>query len=80
MNTASDFLDLWPSDSVLAKDMGLKYSAIRKWRERDKIPPGNWTLLVLHAQRRGIVGVTLEALAQHAALRRSRMMQRATTA
>ena len=80
MDTAAAFLDLWPNDSELARDMGLSYDSIRKWRVRDKIPPANWTMLVLHAQRRGIVGVTLEALAQHAALRRAKMRSGANAA
>ncbi len=66
----ADVIDLWESYDALASDVGATVYSIRKWRQRDSIPPEYWRALVESAAKRGIAVVTLEVLAGFAANRR----------
>jgi hypothetical protein len=64
MKTVSDIFDLWPSAAELARDIGLKReSHATVMKHRGSIPVAYWPQLIDAAARRGIVGVTFEALA-----------------
>ena len=62
-DSPKQLLALWPSQEVLASDIGATVSAIRKWAQRSSIPAEYWAALVGAACGRTIPGVTLEALA-----------------
>lgn len=55
----------------LATDLGLQPKNVRSWRSQDSIPAGWFIDVVKAAQARGFDDVTVEALAEMAALRRS---------
>lgn len=69
--TFSEIIDLWPSLSDFADDIGVTYGASKQMRRRNSIAPGYWDLLVKNAARRGIEGVSLDALSSAAAERRA---------
>lgn len=56
-------LALWPSQEVLAADIGASVSAVRKWAQRESVPSEYWSGLVAAALGRNISGVTLDVLA-----------------
>lgn len=63
MKTVSDIFDLWPSAAELARDIGLKReSHATVMKHRGSIPVVYWPQLIEAASRRGIEGVTFEAL------------------
>lgn len=64
MQRFSDILAEWPSHAAIEDDLGVKRGLPAVWRHRDSVPPEYWLALVDAAQRRGIEGVTLEALAR----------------
>jgi hypothetical protein len=62
--TVQEIIEKWPSASEMARDLGLRrpsHGTVIKMR--GSIPVQYWTRLVAAAERRGIKGVTLEALA-----------------
>lgn len=44
--TFPDILNLWPTSSALADEIGEKPTTIRKWRERGRIPASAWPALL----------------------------------
>jgi len=64
MKDFREIIDAWPSPSELGNDLGLAASHIRTMRVRNKIPAEWWTTLIEAAARRGIKGITAEALAK----------------
>lgn len=56
-------INLWPSLSSFAADLGIAYGTAKAMRRRGKIPAEYWTAMVAAAERRNIEGVSLEALA-----------------
>lgn len=65
MLTVTDIIAKWPSAAEMARDIGLRrpgHGAMMKMR--GSIPAPYWSALVEAAEKRGIEGVTLEALAQ----------------
>jgi hypothetical protein len=67
MQTFNEIIDAFPSAKDLASDLGEKPTLIAVWKHRDSIPVARWLEVVAAADRRGIRGVTLEALARIAA-------------
>lgn len=57
-----EIIDLWPSTSELAKDLGVNGWRVQKWRTRNKIPSSFWVELIAAGKKRGLI-VSLEALA-----------------
>jgi hypothetical protein len=68
MMTFRQIIDLWPTMSALATDVGLhdKYQTVAAWKRRDRIPPDYWIAVVRAAKRRDLP-VTYETLASAAA-------------
>lgn len=59
----SAVINLWPSLSLFAADLGVQYGTAKAMRRRGKIPPEYWVRLCARARERGIEGVTVEQLA-----------------
>ena len=70
METYRDVIQGWPDREALAHDVGTTTEAVRKWWERDRIPPEYWSALIQGAAGRRIRGVTAAALASIAASQR----------
>jgi hypothetical protein len=65
-------IDLWPSRTALASEMGLPDAGIvRTWRNRDRIPDEYWSGLVAAAAARKLRTVTPELLTALAATKRA---------
>lgn len=63
MMTVQQIIDMWPSASEMARDIGLRrpsHGTVMK--ARGSIPVEYWAKLVEAAERRSIKGVTFEAL------------------
>lgn len=67
LDNISTLIDRWPSIAEFAGDVGCSYEAARQMRRRNSIPSAYWLRAVEAATARGIDGVSLEALAVHAA-------------
>lgn len=61
--THADLINLWPSLSDFAADLGIEYGTAKAMRRRSSIPSEYWLTMVRTAETREIAGVTLEALA-----------------
>lgn len=61
--THADLINLWPSISEFAADLSVEYGTAKAMRRRSSIPSEYWLAVVRSAEARGIVGVSLEALA-----------------
>ena len=61
--THTDMINLWPSLSDFADDLGIQYGTAKAMRRRGVIPSEYWLMATLAAEARSITGVTLEALA-----------------
>lgn len=48
----------------MATDLRVSREAVRKWRERDWIPPLHWMAVEAAAARRGIAGVTAKLMSE----------------
>jgi hypothetical protein len=68
--THSDLINLWPSLTDFASDIGVGYESAKAMRRRSSIPSGYWKYMVAAADRRGISGVTYDRLAEIAAVPR----------
>lgn len=64
METHADVLNLWPTGEALAKDVGMKATAVRHWRRTGRIPPYRYDQVIEAAKRRGFKGVTYALLAE----------------
>lgn len=53
MKNFSDVIDLWPSITELATDIGEKPNLVSQWRKRKSIPSERWLALIAAAERRG---------------------------
>ena len=49
----SDVIALWGSPDELAVAVGAKVETVRKWRQRDRIPPEWWQRIIHAANARG---------------------------
>lgn len=63
-------IDLWPSVSVFAADIGISERHGQVMRFRASVPPDYWPRMVSAAKRRGIKGVSLDKIAKIRSLRR----------
>ena len=61
--THSDLIDLWPSLSAFADDLGVAYGTAKAMRRRGSILPEYWLRVVDAAAENKISGVSLEVLA-----------------
>jgi hypothetical protein len=61
--THVDVINLWPSLSEFAADLGIEYGTAKAMRRRGSIPSEYWVAVVKNAERRDLADVTLEALA-----------------
>lgn len=52
----------FPTAAALARALGEKQVTVRKWRNRDSIPPQHWDALIALARRRRLRGVTRHRL------------------
>jgi hypothetical protein len=64
--THTEIINLWPTLSDFADDLGIAYGTAKAMRRRASIPVDYWRLAVAKAAERGIAGVTLDALAPEA--------------
>lgn len=69
--THSDIIAKWNSLAEFASDISVQYGTAKQWKRRSSIPDNYWLHVVRAAQSRGLIGVTLEALAVAAASRPS---------
>ncbi|MFC3071512.1 hypothetical protein [Shinella pollutisoli] len=66
--THADIINLWPSLTAFAQDLGVPYVTAKAMRRRGSIPATYWVRLVDHAERRGLHGVTIRHLAEMIAI------------
>lgn len=66
--THADLINLWPSLTAFAADVGVGYESAKAMRRRSSIPPAYWKRMVDAARDRGIDGVNYERLAEIVAL------------
>lgn len=66
--THSDIINLWPTLSDFATDLGVKYGTAKAMRRRSSIPPEHWCRVVAKAEGRELAAVTLDSLAHAIAL------------
>jgi len=59
--THSDIINNWNTRADLARDMGVKQVTVRKWKERESIPPQYWRTLI-KAGKKIKVKITLDML------------------
>lgn len=70
--TFSDVINLWPSRTALADDIGLEdANLVRSWRSRDRIPDEYWEAVIAAADQRGFAKVTADLLTALAATKRA---------
>lgn len=72
MQTFISLLAAWPSRDEVAADCGVDVGVVKQWLRRDRVPAEYWIDLIDAAARRGIQGVTCEALVRIAAQWRRR--------
>lgn len=60
--THEQIINLWPSLSLFAEDIGVSYGTAKAIRRRGSIPPQYWAPMINKALEREIEAVTLEAL------------------
>lgn len=68
-------IDLWPSLTDFAADIGQSYNTAKAIRRRGWIPDWYWEAAAKGAIERGIDGVTLERLAEIAAARAPKQVE-----
>ena len=68
LNCFTDVIKLWPSYSLMAKDIGVaKKQNIGYWARVDSIPAEYWSAIVEASRRRHLWSVTIKLLAKFAA-------------
>ena len=63
MSTFREMIGRWPSQKAFADDLGISLQSAFNMTERDSVSARYWLDMVTGAQRRGIKGVSLDALA-----------------
>ena len=48
-----DVIAIWDTPHELATQVGVRVEAIRKWHQRDRIPPHYWQRIIEAAQAKG---------------------------
>lgn len=66
IKTFKEIIEMWPSISELADDMGESYITVNKWHVRDNIPVRRWVKLLKSAKNRKIP-ITAELMVKLAA-------------
>lgn len=66
-----DLLSRWKTFREFADEIGCGYEAVRKFRDRESIPPSYWEAIISAAERKGIPGVNWEWLGRENAKTRS---------
>jgi len=58
------FLRAWPTRQMLVDDLGgeTKYTTVNAWENRNRIPVAHFEAIAKAAAKRGLEGVTLEAM------------------
>lgn len=69
MRTTADIIALWPSVAAFARDIGIKPAHAQTIKARGSLPSAYWAAARAAAARRGIEGITIDALASLAAAR-----------
>lgn len=64
MKTLDDLFGLWPTVSDLARDIGRPVQTVASWKARKSIPGSEFLAITDAANKRGIDGVTVEAVAR----------------
>jgi hypothetical protein len=72
VQTFVDLLDLFPSFTALAKDIGVPVSTVRSWSERDKVPVQHWYEVVETGKKFGIRDLTLTTMSDCIIFQRER--------
>ena len=67
--THTDIINLWPSVSDFAVDLGVEYGTAKAMRRRGSIPSEYWLKVEAGATSREISGVSLQVLAEAVAER-----------
>lgn len=49
----ADVVNLWKPNQALADELGVDGIKVRKWRERDSIPPEHWPKVIKAAEKIG---------------------------
>jgi hypothetical protein len=65
----TDVLNSWGNMAFLAAEMGQQDGTVRKWRQRNYIPPEYWQTLLKVAKRHRIRHITADRLIRIAATR-----------
>lgn len=71
MQSFADIIDLWPTATELAAELGEKEGTVRQWKNRNSIPADRWPAIVGASARRGFRQVTYEILAAIAAAKKA---------
>jgi hypothetical protein len=64
--THETIINLWPSLSVFADDIGVSYGTAKAMRRRGSIPPQYWPRMIAKAVERGIKPVSFEIVSKAA--------------
>lgn len=64
--THFDIINLWPSLSEFADDIGVEYGTAKAMRRRGSIPVEYWPAVIRMATERGIDGISPTSLLQAA--------------
>lgn len=75
MKSFRDIIDLWPSLSDFAADIGVKYGTAQVMRFRSQLRDEHWVRVVAAAEKRGLP-VTYQTLAEIAAGKKARVKPR----
>jgi hypothetical protein len=67
MESFADVINLWPSLSRFAADVGVSYGVAKQWRRRNSIPSERWAELLWAAELRAIDGLSANLLTKIAA-------------
>jgi hypothetical protein len=70
VDSVRNIVGLWPSAEALAVEIGAKVEAVRKWRQRNRIPAEWWNAIARSPVARA-AGVTVERMAEMAEERAS---------
>lgn len=62
MQHVSDIFSAWPSDADLGRDIGMPYSTVSAWKQRDSIPAAYWRDIIRAARKRGHSEITADLM------------------
>lgn len=73
----AELINLWPSLSDFADDIGVPYMTAKGMRRRGSVPAGYWLAMEEAASARGIEGISVRRLAEMVAVPRSVILEAA---